>query len=71
MENDNVKSAKKSVKNFKKYYCKKCDYNTRDKKDFNKHKLTRKHKKSVINGKKTPIVEYECNFCKWKTRINF
>ena len=30
----------------KKYYCENCDYTTSDKKDWNKHILTRKHKNS-------------------------
>jgi len=31
------------------YNCKKCDYNTCNKKDFNKHILTAKHKKNTIS----------------------
>ncbi len=35
---------KKSEKNPKKYFCEKCNYNTCDLKDYNKHLNTRKHK---------------------------
>jgi len=63
MENDNEKTHKKPEKNYKKYCCKKCDFLSSNKKDFNRHKLTRKHKKSAINEKKNPTVEYECYFC--------
>ena len=31
----------------KKYFCEVCDYNTSDKKDWNKHVLTRKHEKAT------------------------
>ena len=59
MKNDN----EKSVKIRKKFYCKKCDYTTSDKKDWNKHILTRKHKKSAKAEKIKPTVEFKCKFC--------
>ena len=59
MKNDN----EKSVKIRKKFYCKSCDYTTSDKKDWNKHILTRKHKKTQIPDKKKPDVEFVCKFC--------
>ena len=59
MKNDN----EKSVKIRKKFYCRKCDYTTSDKKDWNKHILTRKHKKSAKADKIKPTVEFKCNFC--------
>lgn len=54
---------KKSAKIRKNFYCKSCDYTTSDKKDFNKHVLTRKHKKSAKADKKTPNVEFACQYC--------
>ena len=40
-------------KSEKKFFCEKCDYKTSDKKDFNKHKTTRKHNElTIINNKK-------------------
>jgi hypothetical protein len=63
MENDNEKTHKKPEKNYKKYCCKKCDFLSSNKKDFNRHKLTRKHKKTPKSGEKKPTVEYECKLC--------
>ena len=60
MKNDN----EKSVKIRKKFYCRKCDYDTSDKKDWNKHILTRKHKKSAKADKIKQTVEFVCKFCK-------
>ncbi len=54
---------KKSAKIRKNFYCKSCDYTTSDKKDFNKHVLTRKHKKSAKADKKTLNVEFACQYC--------
>ena len=54
---------KKSAKIRKIFYCKSCDYTTSDKKDFNKHNLTRKHKKSAKADKKTTNVEFVCQYC--------
>jgi hypothetical protein len=54
---------KKSAKIRKNFYCKSCDYTTSDKKDYNKHVLTRKHKKSAKADKKTPNVEFVCQCC--------
>jgi len=54
---------KKSAKIRKNFYCKSCDYTTSDKKDYNKHVLTRKHKKSAKADKKTPNVEFACQYC--------
>ena len=59
MQNGNKKSAKIR----KKYLCKFCDFLSSNKKDFNRHILTAKHKKSAkcLENKKT--VEFICNFC--------
>jgi hypothetical protein len=44
----------------KNYNCQTCDYNTSSKKDFQKHKKTKKH----LNGnKKIPIVDFTCKNC--------
>jgi hypothetical protein len=59
MKNGNQKSAKIR----KKYHCKSCDYITCDKKDWNKHLLTRKHKKTQNPDKIIKNVEFICNFC--------
>lgn len=50
-----------------KFTCKNCDYFTSNKKDFKRHKLTRKHRNNCtksIYSNKTPIgVECACIFC--------
>ena len=61
---------KKSGKIRKNFYCKACDYYTSDKKDFNKHLLTRKHKKSANPDKKTKNVEFICEFCNKSYKYN-
>ena len=46
------------------FYCKKCDYTSRDKYDWNRHILTRKHRKD--NKDKSKIkksVAYHCMLC--------
>ena len=40
MKNDNKKTPKKPQN----FYCKSCDFNTSNKRDFTRHKMTRKHK---------------------------
>lgn len=60
-----MKSPKKSQKI---YECKLCDYISSNKKDYNKHLLTRKHKnRTILNEKsqKSPKKEgnYECEHC--------
>ena len=53
--------TQKPQKNRKKYYCKKCDYTSRDKKDFRRHCLTTKHKKG--NHMITNDNPYMCDCC--------
>lgn len=48
--------TKKSPKIPKKFYCEKCDYTTSNKKDFDKHLLTRKHQNSDNRDKKSPKI---------------
>ena len=55
-----TKKLKKKAVN---YYCKSCDYNTSDKNDFKRHKLTRKHLKMENGNKKTGSVENMCENC--------
>ena len=59
--------TKKSPKIPKIFTCKICDYITSNKKDFKKHILTRKHKNKAKNpqndNKKSPSVEFVCEFC--------
>ena len=59
---------KNPKKNPKKYYCKKCDFLTSNKKDFNRHLLTRKHNLDNKDNKriiqKNPNYNcYECTVC--------
>ena len=65
------KDNKKSAKIRKNYCCKKCDYNTSDKKDFKKHLSTLKHNLSAKDNQKSEIVANRCKFCnktyKWKS----
>ena len=60
MKNDN----KKTPKNPKIFYCKKCDFLSSNKKDFNRHILTRKHKITPKKAKKSKNVEFVCQKCK-------
>lgn len=46
-----------------KYYCKKCDFLSSNKKDFNRHLLTRKHRKTPKPEKIIKNVEFICKFC--------
>ena len=55
-----TKKLKKKAVN---YYCKSCDYNTSDKNDFKRHKMTRKHLKLENGNKKTGSVENMCENC--------
>ena len=61
---------KKSAKIRKNFYCKSCDYYTSDKKDYNKHLLTRKHKKSVNSDKNIPNVDFSCELCNKTYKYN-
>jgi len=58
---------KKRKKTQKKYYCKKCDFTSKNKTDFNRHLSTTKHK-MVTNGNsdgnsKPKIVDFSCELC--------
>ena len=68
------KDNKKSAKIRKNYCCKKCDYNTSDKKDFKKHLSTLKHNLSAKDNQKSEIVANRCKFCnktyKWKSGLS-
>jgi len=62
---------KKPQKTPKKYYCKKCDFTSKNKKDFNRHLSTTKHKMDNVDNKwitkKTPNNNsYECMVCRKK-----
>ena len=59
MKNDNEKTQKTPTK----YYCKKCDFLSSNKKDFTRHLLTRKHRKTPKPKKKQQNVEFKCKFC--------
>jgi len=58
-----TKRHKKSAKKKQKYVCEKCDYVTSDRKDFNKHKMTPKHKKSGKQAKNPRNGDFVCKFC--------
>ena len=58
---------KKRKKTQKKYYCKKCDFTSKNKTDFNRHLSTTKHK-MITNGNsngnsKPKIVDFSCEIC--------
>tara|TARA_Y100000389_G_C17470108_1_gene529617 strand:- start:2739 stop:3659 length:921 start_codon:yes stop_codon:yes gene_type:complete len=56
--------TKKPQKNRKKFYCKKCDFSSRDKKDWKRHISTRKHlndNKMITNDNN--LVKFQCEFC--------
>ena len=59
MKNGNEKTQKTPTK----YHCIYCDFLTSNKKDYNRHILTRKHKKSAKGVKKQTSVEFMCMFC--------
>ena len=59
MQNDNEKTPK----NPKKFNCKKCDFLSSNRKDFNRHLLTAKHKKTPNIAKKKKFVEFVCKLC--------
>lgn len=56
--------TKKPQKNRKKFYCKKCDFSSRDKKDWKRHLSTRKHlndNKMITNDNN--LEKFQCEFC--------
>ncbi len=64
--------AQKSQKIPKIFECKCCNYNTSNKKDYNKHLLTAKHKKEADGSINKPRY-YICEFCEkqYKSRGSF
>jgi hypothetical protein len=58
-----------------KFICETCDYLTNNKKDYNKHMDTRKHKCNINGNNCNPInpqnVELTCNICDkiYKSRV--
>ena len=58
---------KKPQKKPKKYFCKKCDFGSNDKKDYSRHLTTRKHEKKCMDNiritKKTVENVFECELC--------
>ena len=57
--------TKKSPKNPLKFECKKCTYVTSNKKDYNKHLTTAKHKKLIMLTEKIPKIPntFICELC--------
>ena len=64
--------AQKSQKIPKIFECKCCNYNTSNKKDYNKHLLTAKHKKEADGSINKPLY-YICEFCEkqYKSRGSY
>lgn len=58
---------KNPQKSPKKYYCKKCDYYTSNKKDFTKHENTLKHQMETFGNEKIPL---RCPFCNKSYKTN-
>ena len=56
-------SEKNSNKIPKKYVCENCDYNTCNKKDYNKHLLTPKHIILINTDNKIPKIPIKCYKC--------
>lgn len=64
---DKKKTPKKYGKKKVEYKCLKCNYITRNKKDYKRHLQTKKHLRLGDNGlKKTPNVDFVCLYCKKK-----
>ena len=57
-------------KNKKTFFCKKCDYITCNKYDWNKHILTRKHKMITNDKNDNKNVDFICKFCNKKYKFN-
>ena len=55
-----TKNPKKIIS---KYCCKKCDYTTSNKKDYNKHLLTRKHLGNQLETEKSQLNIFTCENC--------
>ena len=57
-----MKNLKPQKSQLYKYNCIACNYVSNNKKDFNKHTLTNKHKTNISETTKVPK-KYVCNFC--------
>ena len=60
----------KTPKNASKYICENCDFKCSKKCEWVRHTITPKHKnnvngnnKEIMEIKKTPVLNYECNYC--------
>ena len=51
------------------YHCEYCDYQTSNKKDFSKHEMTAKHKKSILMRQQVnkSLLKYHCECCDYFT----
>ena len=58
MEEKNPKKPQTIRKN---YFCKKCAFSSSNKKDYDKHLLTKKHKNQYLSIKKS--IQHNCEIC--------
>jgi len=58
-----IKIPEKSQKKKVKYVCEKCDFISSNRKDYNKHVLTRKHKKTQKEQSQCLNIDFYCNYC--------
>ena len=56
-------TTESSQKIDKKYFCKKCDYTTCKKCNYDKHLLSSKHENSANNNQKVAKSSHQCNIC--------
>ena len=66
---DTIRIQNKTLKTPTKYNCENCNFNSSNKKDYDKHLLTAKHQRIHENTKKTPknpknVLMYTCSNCK-------
>ena len=63
----NIEIQQENPKNPKEFECECCDYITCNKKDFNKHILTKKHNYNKYNKKYNNSPTYVCKYCDYNT----
>lgn len=58
------KKPQKTPDHKEKYFCKKCAFSSSNKKDYDKHLLTKKHKNQYLSIKKS--IHHNCDICNKK-----